>query len=57
MPAGPQTPVADGADGKVQVLWDNTNGTLSLWSLDNTAAVLGEFLFGPSQRMDLGKCH
>ena len=31
------------ADGKTRVLWDNANGTLSLWGLDNSIAAFTHF--------------
>jgi len=39
--------IADGPDGKVRVLWDNTGGAMSLWSLDNGAGAFTHHEFGP----------
>jgi hypothetical protein len=39
--------IADGADGKMRVLWDNADGTASLWDLDNAAGLFSQFTYGP----------
>ncbi len=35
-----------GTDGKTWVLWDNTSGAMSLWSLDNVSGVYTHHEFG-----------
>ncbi len=39
--------IADGPDGQTRVLWDKTDGTASIWSLNNTTGSFTQFSFGP----------
>ena len=39
--------IADGLNGKTQILWNNVSGLASFWNLDTPSAVFTHNEFGP----------